>query len=243
MRMTRASQRTQTIGLLAGMGVRSTGPFLDLIIEECQRQYGARHETDYPPMIVYSLPVPFYPHRPVDHDAFRDTVVGGLERLQDTGVDFIAIPCNSAHVYFDDLERAASVPLLNLVDEAVASLPDDATTVALLATRFTRDSRLFQERLESTGRSVLAGEDAQNAVDGLLAEMGKASDLEPLRQTWRNLLESVARQGADSALIACTDLNAVSGPADRDIIPMVDGTRSLASAVVRRWTDGGERPA
>jgi aspartate/glutamate racemase len=30
------------IGILAGMGPRSTGPFLDLIVDECQRQYGAR---------------------------------------------------------------------------------------------------------------------------------------------------------------------------------------------------------
>jgi aspartate racemase len=230
-----------TIGLLAGMGVRSTGPFLDLVIEECQRQYGARYETDYPPMIVYSLPVPFYPDRPVDHDAFREAVVGGLERLQGTGVDFIAVPCNSAHVYFDELRHTATVPLLNLVDEAVASLPHDSATVALLATRYTRDSGLFQGRLAGTGRTVLSDEDTQVALDRLLTRLRQVSDLEPLRGEWREILGSLVHKGADSALIACTDLNAVSGPGDDGIVRMVDGTRALASAVVRTWTDLTER--
>jgi len=29
------------IGILAGMGPRSTAPFVDMLVDECQRQYGA----------------------------------------------------------------------------------------------------------------------------------------------------------------------------------------------------------
>jgi hypothetical protein len=37
-----------TIGILAGMGPRSTGPFVDRVVAECQLQYGARHDIDFP---------------------------------------------------------------------------------------------------------------------------------------------------------------------------------------------------
>lgn len=224
-----------TIGLLAGMGVRSTAPFLDLVIDECQRQYGARYEPDYPPMMIYSLPVPFYPDRPVDQGAFRDAVLAGLRRLQDTGPDFIAIPCNSAHVFFDDLAAVARVPLLNLVDQAVTALPAGAGTVALLATRYTRDSRIYQNRLGASGRPVAADDDLQKELDGLLAELRATSDLEEPRSRWRGILQTVRDRGADAALLACTDLNVLCGPGDAGLVPVVDGTRALAAAVVDRW--------
>ena len=135
-----ADSNDVTIGLLAGMGVRSTSPFVDLLIEECQRQYGAKCELDYPRMILFSWPIPFFPDRPIDHDAMRDSILEGLRWLGRTGVDFIAIPCNTAHIYFDDLAAAAQVPLINMVDETVAAVPAEVETMALLATRATRGS-------------------------------------------------------------------------------------------------------
>lgn len=48
------------IGILAGMGPRSTAPFIDLVIDECQRQYGAQNDIDFPSMMIYSLPAPCY---------------------------------------------------------------------------------------------------------------------------------------------------------------------------------------
>ncbi len=71
------------------MGVRSTSPFVDLLIEECQRQYGAKYETDYPRTIIFSWPTPFFPDRQIDHDAMRDSILEGLRWLDRTGVDFI----------------------------------------------------------------------------------------------------------------------------------------------------------
>jgi protein-disulfide isomerase len=37
-----------SIGILAGMGLHSTGPFIDMVVSECQRQYGARDDIDFP---------------------------------------------------------------------------------------------------------------------------------------------------------------------------------------------------
>ncbi|HLF03129.1 MAG TPA: aspartate/glutamate racemase family protein, partial [Anaerolineales bacterium] len=92
-----------TIGILAGMGPRSTAPFVDLVVTECQRQYGATRDLDFPPMMIYALPAPFDLDRPLDHEALRSAIGEGLRRLEATGVAFIAMPCNSAHIYYDDL--------------------------------------------------------------------------------------------------------------------------------------------
>jgi len=55
----RYAMHTPHIGILAGMGPRSTAPFTDLLITECQRQYGAHYDIDFLPMLIYSLPTPY----------------------------------------------------------------------------------------------------------------------------------------------------------------------------------------
>ena len=73
--------QAKTIGILAGMGPRSTAPFVDLVVDECQRQYGAVDDEEFPPMMIYALPAPFYLDRALDHAALRAAITAGLRRL------------------------------------------------------------------------------------------------------------------------------------------------------------------
>ncbi len=227
-----------TMGLLAGMGVRSTAPFLEMVIDECRRQYGAASEPDFPRMIVFSWPLPFTSEGSMDGDAVRATILEGLVRLAGTGVDFVAMPCNTAHVWFEELARAVAVPVLDMVEEAVAAVPPATRRVALLATRATRDSRLYHRRLEERGLGVVAPDGIQERIDRLLGAIRRQDDPRGTAAEWRGILEAAAGEGADVALVACTDLNAVPGGVDGDApVSLVDGTRALAARVVRRWME------
>jgi len=80
-----------SIGILAGMGPRSTAPFIDLVITECQRQYGARDDIDFPKMMICSQPAPFYEDRPTDHVAMKVAIHAGLQDLEHAGVDLLTL--------------------------------------------------------------------------------------------------------------------------------------------------------
>lgn len=226
--------QTPTIGILAGMGPRSTAPFVDLVVTECQRQYQAADDADFPPILIYSLPTPFYLDRPLDHAAMRATIGAGLLRLSACGVAFAAMPCNSAHIYYPQLAAQLDIPLLNMVDLATQALPSGAQRIALLATRPTVEAGLYQTALAAAGRTCLADESTQQRVDRLLGEIKSSADLRAARERWRELTRDLARAGADAALIACTDLNAVSESASGGLA-LIDATETLARAVVGRW--------
>ena len=68
-------------------------------------------------MLIYSLPAPFFIDRPIDHERAKGVVRSGIQRLESTGVDFIAMPCNTAHVYYDSLAASVRVPLLNIITD------------------------------------------------------------------------------------------------------------------------------
>lgn len=222
------------------MGVRSTAPFLDLIVEECQHQYGAREETDYPHMIVFSWPTPFFFDRPIDRDALRESIAHGLSWLEGTGVDFMAMPCNSAHAYFDELAAGVGVPLLSMIDATSAAVPDGVSRVALLATRITRDAGFYHRALAARGIDMVVDESIQLRVDSVLEEVRQVADMAAPRSRWEELLQDLAEDGMDAGLIACTDLNVLLG--GHEPLHLVDGTRSLARLVVQTWLEMRDPP-
>jgi aspartate racemase len=226
-----------TIGILAGMGPRSTGPFLDLVVDACQDIYGARHDIDFPQMLICSQPAPFYEDRPIDHGALQAATVAGLRRLEASNVDFIAIACNTVHIYFAHLERSVSVPLLNIVHLAVDALPLEAKRVALVAARPTSEAEIFQRAVAASGRTVI-DLDWQRHVDTMLAAVRETTNPAFLTQLWQPILEKAAAAKIDVLLIACLDLSAMARFAGASH-PIVDAAKCLARALVQRWHAAG----
>jgi aspartate racemase len=226
--------RPPTIGILAGMGARSTAPFVELVIDECQAQYGARHDGDFPHLMVYSLPAPFYLDRPFDRAAVGAAVVEGLRRLESTGVEFISMPCNTAHIFYDELAASVRVPLLNMIDEAVRALPAEAKSPALFATRMTVEAGLYERALAAAGFRLLAREGWQKRMDELLLAIKASPDRAAPQAMWDALAADVAAAGADTILLGCTDLNAVE-PRLPAGLRLLDATACLARATVRHY--------
>jgi aspartate racemase len=80
----------------------------------------------------------------------------------------------------------------------------------------------------------LAAEAWQARVDALILAIKSSADRANAAALWRDLIRDLEAAGADTLLLACTDLNAVSGTADTRMA-VVDATGCLAEAVVRQW--------
>ncbi len=228
--------RKPVIGILAGMGPRSTTPFLEMVLDECQGQYGASFDIDYPKMVVVSLPTPFYPGQPLNHREMEDAILAGLVDLAATGVDFIAMPCNTAHLYYEKLRQSINIPLLNIVEETIRSIPAVCKRPALLATGATVQSGIYQKGLKLAGKSALWCEEWQSSIDRLLGSIKQAGDTKVDEAEMACLLEMAAKGGADAALIACTDLTSVVLRCNT-ALPIIDSAQCLARATVKTYLE------
>jgi aspartate racemase len=226
---------TPTLGILAGMGPRSTAPFLDMVVTQCQLQYGARDDLDFPRMLILSQPAPFYEDRPTDHAALEAAVREGLQHLERSGVDLLAIACNTAHIYYPRLVRSVGVPLLDMVELATAALPPTAR-VALVAARPTVESGLYRSGLAARGAVLIETVDPgwQADVDHLLGATRTTTDPALFAQAWAGLADRARAAGADTLLVACLDLSGILAHAKVEL-SIVDAAQCLASELVRRW--------
>ena len=222
------------IGILAGMGPRSTAPFVDLVIDECQSQYGAKYDEEFPAMMIYSLPTPFYINSPINHELMKNTIIEGLKKLEATGVSFIAMPCNSAHIYFDDLCACIKIPLLNIVAETISQLPINPQKVTLFSTSSTFESEIYQKGISKSGHQFIFKDQWQIKVNKLIEKIKLNQDDFENIQLWNELVSEVEKEKIECILIACTDLNVVLGKANTKI-NIIDSSRCLARLMVIKY--------
>ncbi|EST53502.1 amino acid racemase [Brevibacillus panacihumi W25] len=221
------------IGILAGMGPKSTGPFIDKVVEQCQKIYGAKYDIDFPHMMIYSCPTPFYIDRPIDHADMERSIITGAQQLLSTGVQFIAMPCNTAHLYFQNIQNAISVPIINMVDETIKEIPVSSKRVAIFATDATAQSGMYQESLLKNNKEFVQKESWQTEVNQIISKI-KKGEINKGAEQWNRLCSEVA-ENVDAVIIACTDLNVVSDNSMEKDIFFVDSSTSLARSVVNKY--------
>jgi aspartate racemase len=224
------------------MGPKSTGPFIDQVVSHFQFMTGAKHDIDFPPMMIYSLPTPFYVDRPIDHDLMEKTISGGLQKLEACGVSFIAMPCNTAHVYFDELQRRIGIPLLNIVSASLNKLSKSTQKISILGTRSTLDAQIYQRRLQAAGVKFVVHPSWQDKVDRLILSMKSMDPIEKAIDLWEDLASALREEGVDTIILACTDLQIIFQTVKPPFL-IIDSSACLAEAVVQKWLEKNPKMA
>src|SRR5690606_27091791 len=99
----------------------------------------------------------------------RPHMLRAAGNLVDAGADLIALPCNTAHAFYEDVSAAVPVPVLHIMREVAAWLAveqPDIRRVGLLATVTTIRLGLYHEALANAGIEVLTPHEvAQQGVN------------------------------------------------------------------------------
>ena len=225
------------IGILAGMGPKSTGPFIDQVVSAFQSLTGAKNDIDFPSIMIYSLPTPFYVDRLIDHKLMEKTICSGLKKLEACGVDFIAMPCNTAHLYFSELQHCIKVPLLNIVSATLDRIPKSAKKITILGTRPTLESQIYQKGLSHANFSCIMHPLWQKKIDEMILSIKTSANLEMAIRLWEDLSNSFREKGVDTLLLACTDLNVVLKADAPHAFQIVDSSACLAETIVTKWEE------
>lgn len=229
------SGRRRTIGVIGGMGPLATADFYMRLV----RATPAAKDQDHLHVLIDSNTG--IPDRTAAIEGRgpdpTPALVETARRLVAAGAEVLAIPCNSAHAFIDEIRRAVpGVPVLDIMEEvasSAAALRPPPAAAGLLATSGTVRQRLYQAALDRRGIGVMAPDaEGQRVVSEAIASV-KAGDTGPeVRARVRGVADALVRAGAGVIVLGCTEVPLILGSGDV-AVPVLDGTEILARAAVR----------
>jgi len=234
--MTSSPFHGKILGVLGGMGPLASAQFmlrLTLLTP-------AERDQDHIPAVLWSDPrVP---------DRTRGKLAGGedplpwllhgIAGLKQAGCGAIAIPCNTAHGWYDAMQQAAGVPILHIVDAAAADLRRAGIgpgTIGVMGTQGTLDMRLYQDRLHRLGWECIIPTRAE--MDRLVTPAIALVKANRVAEAYPPLLEAantLAARGARAVVLGCTEipLGIQAGPQGALRVPTIDTIDALARASI-----------
>ena len=94
------------------MGPESSAIFYPAMIKQCQKQFKAQYDADYPEIFIYNLPIPDIVDGLQNQDETLDVLRMGAKKLEAIGVDFMVMPCNTAHYFYPGMSTSVSIPFI-----------------------------------------------------------------------------------------------------------------------------------
>lgn len=229
------------LGVLGGMGPMAGAAFALRLVALTP----AARDQDHIPTLL--LNDPRVPDRSTARIAGGEDPLpymrAGIEFLNASGAKLIAIPCNTAHLWYDELALASQSPVLHIIEAVVADLRRQGIMhgkIGLMGTAATLALGLYQRTLNHYGYECILPQDDE--VESLCMTSIRAVKANQLDQALVPAMECVQRlreRGADAVVLGCTELPLAIPHALRPGLGVVitDSIDALALAVIAFYQD------
>ncbi|MEU6476707.1 amino acid racemase [Streptomyces sp. NPDC047017] len=235
-----------TLGILGGMGPLATADFYHRLVARTP----ADADQEHLPVLIWADPA--VPDRTAallgEGPSPVPALAEGARWLRRAGASCVAVPCNTAHAYVEQVAKATGIEVLDMIKAALDAAADAAPAVervGVLATRGTCRAGLYERAAAPRGVEVIqVPEDVQREyVDAAIRAVKAGADLDGPARWIATAAAALKERGADVVIAACTEIPLVSGLAAR-LVPLVDSTDALVDAALARlWRPDAATPA
>lgn len=226
----------KTLGILGGVGPQTTSKIYLSIIDQI-RKSGA---GTYPPIVVYNLPFPFaIEDEVIVHGVHAEKMLpyllDGVKILEKAGADFGILPCNTLHKFINEIRRSVSLPFLSILEETASALKTlQIKNVGILASETTINSKIYEQILSENNINLIYPQQQHQAtINNIIVELLRGVISDTHAQHIEAVCHSLQQSGAESILLACTDLQLAISEVQSSI-PLIDTTEILINASVQK---------
>lgn len=197
----------KTLGILGGLGPMSSVYFYEMLTlhtkAACDQEHlnilmSSRADTpDRTAFIMGTSPMnPIY------------TMKQEVAKLTDAGADIIAIPCNTAHYFYDEIAGSSAIPIINIIRETVGFCRHlGIRRAGVLATEGTVRSEAYARTFAEAGIEYMTcSESDQNIISDIIygaVKQGRQPDIDAFLQ----VADSLTAGGCEKIILGCTELS------------------------------------
>ena len=223
------------LGVLGGMGPAASAEFMLRLTSLTP----AQRDQDHIPTVLWSDPrVPDRSTSILNGDSLPlPWLKDGIKGLQAAGCDLIAIPCNTAHFWYDELIKLGT-PIIHIVDSVADSLREMNAIdkpIGILGTRGTIELGLYQKRLRKLGWDCIIPSSKEMDLKIQPAiNMIKSNRIDEARGSLMTVIDSLINQGAKAIVLGCTELPLAVREDHYQGVFLVNSIDSLVYSVLKR---------
>jgi aspartate racemase len=197
------------IGIVGGIGPESTIDYYRLFISIYRER---RPDGGYPPVLINSIDLAKALKLVSSGDlaGLAAYMLEEVRRLARAGATHGLLSSNTPHIVFDEIQRAAPIPLISIVETACrAAVERKLKRVGLFGTRFTMQGGFYQKVFAREGIGVVIPEpgDQEFIHDTYLNELVNGIVRTETRERYAVVARQMkARQGIEALVLGGTEL-------------------------------------
>ena len=227
------------LGVLGGMGPAASAEFMVRLTA----QTPAKQDQDHIPTILWSdtaVPDRSTSMRNGD-DKPLPYLLSGIQGLVLAKCNLIVIPCNTAHLWFKEMEKQASwhASIVHIVDSVADALRDVNvidSKIGVMGTQATVELGLYQYRLNKLGWECIVPTKLE--MDTLVQpaiDLIKANQIEAAHTMLMTVIHSLISRGATAVVLGCTEIPLAIRESQQDNTPLINSIDSLVKSAIKQF--------
>ena len=222
------------VGIIGGMGPEATVDMMSRVI----RATPAKDDIDHIRMLVDNNPkIPSRIKAIIEGtgESPAPCMIEMAQNLVAWGANFLVIPCNTAHFYYEAVQSAVNVPVLNMIDltfDAIIEENPEVKRPGLLASTAVLMTGLYKKRFKTKGLDLITPSDpVQEKVMMTIRQIKTGHFGRREIEVVNAAVKEMTLAKADVLIVACTELSIISSALKSDV-RLYDTSQILAEAVV-----------
>jgi aspartate racemase len=194
------------IGILGGMGTQAGLDFCNKL----SKLNRGKIDQKYPLFILYNKSdVPGRPENINKYNKVLKSLIKGCLLLQKSKCKFIVIPCNTAHYWYDDLQKKIKIPIISMPKAVYLHSKKNCkknSKIGILATEGTLKTGVYNKFFDKEFKLISPKKSIQiNSVNKAIkyVKMGKIKEAEKSIKTAINFL---IKAKCKKIILGCTEL-------------------------------------
>ena len=137
------------------------------------------------------------------------SLLRGCKLLEKNQCKFIVIPCNTAHYWFDDLQRKINIPIINMPREVFRSMKKKCkknSKVGLLATEGTLRTGVYRRFFAKDYQLIEPSQKIQKSSVNKAIRFVKMGNVKSAAKVIKPAIDSLVKMKCKKIILGCTEL-------------------------------------
>ena len=194
------------IGILGGMGTQAGLDFCNKLAKINR----GKLDQQYPLFILYNKSdTPKRPENLKKYFNVLNALVKGCKMLQKNKCKFIVMPCNTAHYWYDDIQKKINIPIVSMPKEVFLDAKKTCkknSKIGILCTEATLKTKVYSKYFDKEFNLISPSQSLQTRSVNKAIRLVKTGKVKEAEKAIKPAVNQLIKLNCKKIILGCTEL-------------------------------------